>query len=250
MNEFTTFDGKRLAYLDSGTGSPVVLLHGFASDHRGNWVAPGVVAALVAAGHRVVALDARGHGHSEKPHDPAAYGEDAMVRDVQSLLDHLDLSAVTVVGYSMGSLVALRLTPRDSRVRAVVLGGVGAHLGDEHRPRNRDAIADALETDDPTTVTDAAARAFRAFADSTHADRLALAAIQRAPLGDGAELSKIAVPAMVLTGDADTLVGRPEGLAAKIPGATATVVSGDHLTAVMDPAFTAAIVAFADRHAR
>jgi pimeloyl-ACP methyl ester carboxylesterase len=121
---------------------------------------------------------------------------------------------------------------------------VGGRLGRDRRPANSSAIADALEADDPRTISDPSARAFRAFADATGADRMALAAIQRAPLGEPAALDRIAVPTMVLTGDADTLVGPPDALAARIPGATAKILAGDHLSAVNDPAFARSIVDF------
>jgi len=141
-----------------------------------------------------------------------------MVRDIQSLLDALGVDAVD----------GGRLLDGFARVRPAGAPGaegpfthprgVGGRLGRDRRPANSSAIADALEADDPRTISDPSARAFRAFADATGADRMALAAIQRAPLGEPAALDRIAVPTMVLTGDADTLVGPPDALAARIPG--------------------------------
>ena len=166
----------------AGEGPDVLLLHGFAADHHVNWVAPGVVDALVAAGRRVIALDARGHGESDKPHDPAAYENDAMARDAPGLLDHLGVEHVDVVGYSMGALVSTRLVPDEPRARSCVLGGIGGKSRGRSRVLRhgrRDLIADALEADDAaSSITDASARAFRSFAEQTGADRLALAAIQ------------------------------------------------------------------------
>ncbi|HEY1738911.1 MAG TPA: alpha/beta fold hydrolase, partial [Acidimicrobiia bacterium] len=81
MPELLTDDGLRIAYDvwgDAGDQPPVVLHHGFAADAFVNWVRPGLVDALVGAGHHVVTLDARGHGRSEKPHDPARYGHGRM----------------------------------------------------------------------------------------------------------------------------------------------------------------------------
>src|SRR4249919_170021 len=115
MQRFTSFDGTGIAYISVGEGPDALLLHGFAADHRVNWVAPGVVDALVAAGRRVIALDARGHGRSDKPHDASAYEDDAMARDARALLDHLRVEEVDVIGYSMGALVATRLVPGEAR---------------------------------------------------------------------------------------------------------------------------------------
>src|SRR5271169_4887320 len=94
MKHFSSYDGSDMAYLDEGVGRVVVLLHGFASDHRGNWVATGVVAALVAAHRRVIAPDARGHGRSARPLEPESYDDNAMVKDVIALLDDLGVLEV------------------------------------------------------------------------------------------------------------------------------------------------------------
>ncbi|MGD0692483.1 MAG: alpha/beta fold hydrolase [Acidimicrobiales bacterium] len=244
MEHFTSFDGSDIAYLDEGAGRVVVLLHGFASDHRGNWVATGVTAALVAAGRRVVAPDARGHGRSARPHDPASYGDDAMVKDVIALFDHLGVDQVDLVGYSMGSLISAKVAACDARVRSLVLGGVGGSWAGQQRPLNGNALADALEADDPSSIDEPIPRAFRAFADSTGSDRLALAACQRSDRGEDVELSSIAVPTMVLTGDEDTLAGPPQSVAELIPGARFEVVNGNHLTVVRDPEFTRSLISF------
>jgi pimeloyl-ACP methyl ester carboxylesterase len=244
MEHFNSFDGLDIAYLDVGEGAPVVLLHGFAADHFSNWVATSVVDDLVASGRRVVAPDARGHGQSAKPHDPEAYGNDAMAKDVQALLNHLDIDEVDVVGYSMGSIVAGRLAPREPRVRSLVLGGVGGEWTGSERPLDQVPIAEALETDDPDAIESPIARAFRKFADSTGADRWALAANQRSRNASKTDVGLITVPTLVLTGDADSLAGSSESLAKRIPSATFRVVRGNHLSAVRDPDFSRSIVAF------
>jgi len=247
VSSFESFDGLTLAYESYGSpgGVPVLLLHGFAADSEANWVRPHVVEALVDAGRCAMTLDARGHGRSDKPHDPAAYADDAMVRDVQALLDHLGVEEVDVCGYSMGAMTTYALVAREPRARSAVLGGVGVRLGGPALAKRAPRIAKALLADDPSTVEDRTAAAFRSFADSTGADLRALAAIQRSrrsvPLPDGAS---IRVPTLVLVGEGDVLVGSPHKLAARIPGATVTVVSGDHLSAVFDPKFRERIVTF------
>src|SRR5215472_4708217 len=131
MQHFTSFDGVRIAYLAESDGPYVLLLHGFAADHDANWVAPGVVDALVSAGHRVLAPDARGHGASDKPYDPEAYADDAMVRDARALLDHVGVDTCAVAGYSMGAMTSSQLVPVEPRARALVLGGIGARTRGE-----------------------------------------------------------------------------------------------------------------------
>ena len=109
MERFTSFDGTGIAYQVWGGPSPlppVVLHHGFVVDATVNFVGPGVVDALVAAGRRVVALDARGHGASDKPHEADRYGEAVMARDLGGLLDTLGATEVDLVGYSMGGIVS------------------------------------------------------------------------------------------------------------------------------------------------
>jgi pimeloyl-ACP methyl ester carboxylesterase len=247
MERFASFDGTGIAYMTAGSGPDALLLHGFAADHRVNWVAPGVVDALVGAGRRVIALDARGHGESDKPHDPAAYEHDAMARDARALLDFLGVTRVDVIGYSMGALVATRLVPDEARARSCVLGGIGGRVRGSRgfSDEQRALIAEALETDDVERITHGSTRQFRSFADQTGADRLALAAIQRAetPIAK-TRLDAITVPTLVIVGDDDTLAGPPQGLADRIPNAVARVVEGSHLGAVGDPAFREAIVDF------
>ena len=247
MNRFASFDGVGLAYESYGSANarPVLLLHGFAADSEANWVRPRLVEALVDAGRRVITLDARGHGHSDKPHDPAAYADDAMVRDAEALLDHLGIEQVDVCGYSMGAMTTYALVGREARARSAVLGGVGGRLGGPALAKRAPRIAEALLADNPSAIEDRTAAAFRSFADSTGADLRALAAIQRARRSASRPATpRIRVPTLVIVGDGDTLVGPPDELAARIPGATVTIVSGDHLTAVFDPEFRAGIVAF------
>lgn len=247
MRRMRTFDGIGIAYDVLGDGPPVLLHHGFASESQTNWVRPGVAAAVVESGRSVVLIDARGHGQSDKPHDPAAYAGGAMVRDVRALLDELGIESIDVVGYSMGAFVSMALAtldPPEGRLRSLALGGAGRGRGPNRSPEAMSAIADALEAPDKSTITDASALAFRNFAEATGADRVALAAIQRArsPQPELAVLARISVPTLVVNGERDTLVGPPESLAAAIPGASFLSVPGDHISAVVKPEFRVALV--------
>jgi pimeloyl-ACP methyl ester carboxylesterase len=255
MESFRSFDDVAIAFERWGRPSehpPVVLHHGFVADARVNWVTTGVVDALVAAGHHVVAPDARGHGRSDKPHHPASYGEATMARDLSRLLDVIGAERVDLVGYSMGAIVALIAAGRGARVRRLVVGGVGAAVvelgGVDTRALPNDRLEAALRAEDPATIADPGAADIRAFADAVGADRLALAAqaaaVHRSPI----PLERITARTLVLAADRDPLAARPGVLADAVPGATLQVVPGDHLGAVAGPAFLAALVAFLDDH--
>jgi len=246
VNRYASFDGVGIAYDVIGHGPAVLLHHGFASNSMINWVRPGVAAAIAVAGYQVVLMDARGHGKSDKPHEPAAYANDAMVNDVRALFDVLAIDEVDVVGYSLGSMVALGLAQVEPRTRSMVLGGAGLGQMTASRRDSMIRIAEALEASDRGTITDATGQAFRNFADATGADRIALAALQRADnLVSGLDsLGSIAVPTLVVNGEQDTLVGGPESLAAAIPHARYELVPGDHLSAVVKPEFRQAVVTF------
>ena len=93
-DRFTTSDGLAIAFQRWGQSNPgpvVVLHHGFAASASSNWETPGVVQAFIEAGRSVLAVDARGHGASDKPHDVSLYGEARLRsrgrRIPQSLID-------------------------------------------------------------------------------------------------------------------------------------------------------------------
>lgn len=248
---FTSFDGLSIAYEvwgpEDGLG-PVVLNHGFAVDTRVNWFLTGIVDRLTAEGFAVIGVDARGHGRSEKPHDPERYGEDAMAKDVAALLDELELGAVDVVGYSMGALVSLLLAAADTRVRSLVVGGVGravVELGglDTGEISNLE-IAEALVSDDPEVTGRPGVGRFRTLADLIGADRQALAAVARAARSGLLPLDRITARTLIVAGTDDPLARSPELLTAAIAGAELAMVPGDHLGAVAEPAFADAIMAF------
>lgn len=245
MEKFAS-DGLKLAYRVEGQGHPVLLIHGFASTHRVNWVDTGWVKELVRAGYRVIMFDGRGHGASDKPHDEDAYSLSLMAEDAVALLDHLGEPGADIVGYSMGAMVALIMAMNHpERVDRVVAAGVGKNLLDP--TRESDTVADALLADSLKSVDTRMGRMFRAFADQNRQDRKALAACWRAvrqpfPV-EG--LAKISRPVLVVAGGDDEQAGAPGELAARIPGAKAVSVPGrDHMKAVGDKGTKDAVLDF------
>lgn len=253
MSTFTSRDGLAIAYQEwgiehRGDAPPVVLHHGFAVDADLNFVAPGVVAALVDAGRHVVGIDARGHGASDKPHESSFYGEAAMAGDVVTLIDVLGVDEIHLVGYSMGAIVSLLTAAREPRVIRLVVGGIGAGVvelgGVDTRAIPNEALAAALRADDPSTIEHPGAKGFRRMADAVGADRLALAAQADVVHAGPIAFDAIGAPTLVLVGDDDPLAARPEVLAGAVPDGRLHVLDGDHLSTVANPAFPTAIVEF------
>jgi pimeloyl-ACP methyl ester carboxylesterase len=255
---FRSWDRLEIAYHEWGDehapGAPVVLHHGFVADANSNWRAPGVVDALLGAGRRVIAPDARGHGRSEKPHDPARYGEQRMARDLAALLEVIGAEEVDLVGYSMGAIVALiyasggEHAEGDRRVRRLVVGGVGSGVvecgGVDRRAVSNESIIEALSVEDPATLASPEAVAFRHLADAIGDDRRALIAQASSIFRGEIALGRIAAPTLVLAGDADPLAVRPQVLVAAIPHAELRILAGNHMQAVADPSFAKSIVDF------
>ena len=189
QSRFFEWNGVRLHYLDVGVGDSIVLLHGFGHD-ASRWIRNGAVD-LFASRYRVLALDCRGHGESDKPHDPAQYA--SMELDVLRMLDDALVGRAHVVGYSMGGnlLGRLLVRHRERLLSATLIGatGLASHARDGERAR----MADAFERGDASTLVTAvwptneppldAAQLQDASAKILAGnDPLALAALLRAPI--------------------------------------------------------------------
>lgn len=243
-------DGVEIAFLDEGQGRPILLIHGFASNHQVNWVGTGWVDMLVRAGRRVIALDNRGHGLSTKLYDPADYHTHRMAEDALALLDHLGIETAAVMGYSMGARISAHLAlAAPARLSAMILGGLGIHLVDGVGLPT--TIAAAMEAQSLADVTDPMGRTFRAFADQTGADKAALAACIRGSRQTLTrdEVGGIRVPTLIAVGTRDRIAGSAADLAALMPNAVALdIPDKDHNPAVGDRHFKQGALAFLSAH--
>lgn len=238
--------GIRIHFQDAGSGEAVMLVHGFASTAEHNWGGTGWIAEL-SKKYRVIAIDVHGHGLSDKPHTAAAYGYASMGADVTRLMDHLGIERAMLVGYSMGSSIAIELMlSHPERFRAIVLGGIAYDDGLEDKA-DRDAIAEAYRADDPSTIKSPVAKAYRRFAESMPNDLKALAALidaERAPF-DPARLAAVQTPVLIVVGANDNAIGDPKPLAKMIPRARLVMLEGrDHMTAPSDERFKQAVFDF------
>ncbi len=239
-------DGVSIAYLDEGKGEPILLIHGFASNVATNWVDPQWVRTLTQDGRRVVALDNRGHGQSDKLYDPARYGAPEMAEDAIRLLNHLNIERVDVIGYSMGARIAAFLAfAHPDRVRSIVFGGLGINM--VRGMVGSGPLAAALEAPRLEDVTNDTARSFRVFAEQTNSDLKALAACMRGPREKvpREKLAELAVPVLVAVGSGDVIGGSGAALAELIPNAQFLDIKGrDHMKAVGDKQFKQGVLAF------
>jgi non-heme chloroperoxidase len=250
MPAFSTFthDGLNLAFFDEGdpAGMPVLLIHGFASTASVNWVNPGWLKTLGDAGYRVIALDNRGHGASGKPHHSEAYRPWIMAGDAVGLLDHLGIPEANVMGYSMGARISAFMALRHpDRVRSLVFGGLGIGMTDG--VGDWDPIADALLAQSLGEVTHPRGQMFRAFAEQTKSDRVALAACIRGSrdLISRKDMATITAPTLIGVGTRDDIAGSPQELADLMPNAVALdIPSRDHMLAVGDRVFKKAVLEF------
>jgi pimeloyl-ACP methyl ester carboxylesterase len=253
--------GVKIHYTVEGKGEPVLLIHGFGGDIQDQWGAPGVIKALSDA-FQVIAIDNRGHGKSDKPHDRNAYGIN-MVEDPIRLLDHLKIAKAHVVGYSMGGrITGAMIALHPERLQTAVLGGAGWN------PPGQDDIglsilADSLEqgkgigplvqaltpvgAKPPTPEeVDMANKYFLAKNDA-----MALAAVIRnfPASPTEAQIRANKVPVLALIGELDPMKSGVDRLNGLMPNLKIVVIpKANHITAFADPEFIKSLKSFLIEH--
>lgn len=251
--------GVRMQYADEGAGEPVILIHGFATNHEVNWAT--VIPAL-RGDYRIVALDNRGHGRSARPTGERTYGLH-MVDDVRRLMDHLQLRQAHVVGYSMGGLIAGKfLAEPPDRVRSAVIGGISCTPPDDRWRECMAATVSSLEAGrglgplfdflgqdlEPAVVSGMKANVPPA------ADQAFMAAcIRQFPEFAGPE-EKLAAntrPVLAIIGDKDPFKAAVDRMDACMGNLDDVVIPvADHLTAFTDPRFARETRRFLDEQRR
>lgn len=260
--QFFDADGVQIHYTDQGEGEPVVVMHGYAMSLDRMET---LVSGLVDAGYRVLAMDARGHGGSDKPHDPAQYGAQ-MAQDVVRLLDHLGLDEAHVMGYSMGGSIANKVRQlHPDRLQTAVIGGSGwLKEGDPALAgMTGDAIADELEEngsfemmlrkftenrEPPPTDEEIASRNENMLRGN---DPSALAAVMRAWhefAVPEADLRENEVPTIAIVGENDPLKVQVDAMEEVMGNLEVVVIEGATHGALSDPAFLENLVDFLERH--
>ena len=247
-DQFFDSKGIQIRYTVQGLGDPVVLIHGFTASIDSNWRVTGIIDKL-SSEFKVIALDARGHGKSDKPHEPAAYGEE-MAEDVVRLLDHLEIDKAHIVGYSMGGFITLKmLTLHPDRFLSAVLGGAGwtdegldgmVELAESlEAGKGIGPLIDALTPEGQPAPSEEQIAMINQMLLATN-DPLALAAVIRGMDGlqiPEEQIRSIEVPVLALIGEIDPLRATVDRLSEVLPEVEVKVLEGkDHMTAVSDPA--------------
>jgi len=240
----SSFDGTKIYYEIRGEGRPVLLVHGFIVSSS-SWKRAALYSELLNAGYKVIILDMRGNGKSDKPHDSLAYDNDAEAKDIMLLMDRLKIKEYTAIGYSRGSIITARLLILDKRVKAAVMGGMGTDFTNPEWPR-RKMFYRAMMGDDIPELKGAIE-----YVKQQGLDQLALAYLQRAqPSASKDVLGKIEQPVLVICGDKDTDNGSAGDLAKLLPNSAFVSVPGDHNHASATKEFAEAVKIFLDKKYR
>ncbi|BDZ65330.1 alpha/beta fold hydrolase [Agromyces mangrovi Wang et al. 2018] len=224
-------NGRRLAtYLWGPEDGPVVLcVHGFASSCRDNWVSTGWVRDLTRAGFRVLGVDQRGHGASDKPYEYRAYDMDRLVEDLDTVLDTYLLDSVLYVGYSLGARVGWQFAvAHPERVERAVLGGIP-----DGRPLARLQIEQARAyAESGTPVEDKVTHNYVTLAERVPGNDLralvALAEGMRHGQADPDPDDPPQQPILFATGSEDAILERSRALAEATPAGTFVELAGRH----------------------
>jgi len=243
-------DGHVLHYDVHGSGRPVVMLHGITVTFAANYAAVGWVQSLAAKGLQPIGLDFRGHGGSAKPLDPAAYGTVNLAGDVIALLDELRIGRASLIGYSLGSTIALYLLHAfpDRWERGVLIAtgdgllDIPPYTSAKVLPQLRASLLrDAFPADLPAHVA-----AYWEFATRLgHRESSAVAANGVYPPCQTAEAARVRVPVLVISGEKDPVLGTGPRLTQALPqGRYLEIAGADHFSMARDPAVQSAAADF------
>ena len=261
MNELPYFDneGVKIHYEIEGNGPDLIMIHGFASNIENNWREDNWIKSLKDQ-NRLILIDCRGHGLSDKPKDPTQYGI-KMIEDISKLMNHLSIKKSNIFGYSMGARLALNfLLDNPQYTNSVILGGF--NLLSENAQEIRqiyEPIIKAFKVGSITQVKDPIGLELRRFAEKVGNDLNALAAVLAGFFVESNKdlvtrvkmnrlLKKIMVPVLIVVGSADAFVSdirNENSIVNQIPGASYFQIQGkDHYTVVADPKFHMVVKAF------
>lgn len=225
---------------DTPAETPVLLVHGFASNAAVTWEGTGWVKALGDAGRAVITVDLRGHGDSDKPIDADSYAADRLGADLVAVLDSAGARRADVVAYSMGNRVVSALTElAPERVRRVVIGGAGPV--ELFASWDLDDARGVLLRDEPARDP-LIERVLRPAIDAG-ADREALLACIGGVAGSPLSIPGD-IPTLFVVGEDDPVPAGVQQLALDWGADLVTIPGRDHVSTLTARAFKDAAIAF------
>jgi pimeloyl-ACP methyl ester carboxylesterase len=240
---FSGRDGVKLAYRETGEGRPLVLIHGYFSTAKVNWLKYGHAQKIAAKGFRVIMPDLRGHGDSAKPHEDAAYPKDVLVDDGMALIEALGLTDYDLGGYSLGGRTALRMLVRGAKPRRAIVAGMGIE-GMLDTGGRGDFFRRVLGN--PGTHKSGSLEWMsEQFLKTVGGDPVALLKILDTSVNTTREeLARVAMPVLVACGAQDHDNGSAQDLAEALPDGWYVELPGNHMAAVTKPELGEAIADF------
>jgi pimeloyl-ACP methyl ester carboxylesterase len=238
-------NGVKIYYEVGGQGPPVVMLHG-ATEHLDFWRRRPYVETLRDE-YELILIDLRGHGRSDKPHEPSAYEPNMAVRmasDVVSVLDDLGITKATYYGYSMGAMVGFRTAMHYAdRFYGFILGGMSPYAYPEGMTKANRGFVGTLKLlrTDPESFLQGQERAFNRPLTAEERERwltadpealtiVLMSMIELPPLTD-TDLASISLPCLIYCGDKDLFYPGASKSASFIPNAKLVSLNGlDHMT--------------------
>lgn len=238
MPQFEARDGAKLAYRETGAGSPLILFHGLTSTATMAWIDTGHAEVLATRGHRVIMPDLRGHGDSVHRHALP----DALADDGLALVEHLGLDDYDLGGYSLGGRVVARMLVRGATPRRAIIGGQGTRQLAGEGGGAGDLVRHVADG------TVGAESPMAQWLKKSGADVTALVHVLDSLVPTGpADLAAIRVPTLVVAGEQDTRAASAKDLAEALPDATYVTIPGDHGSAAANPALAEAMADFLAR---
>lgn len=240
-NNFISFDGTNIAYSDNGNGEVVLLIHGFIVDGNWNWGKSELKKQLISQGYRVIIPDLRGNGDSDKPQNEDAYKNNAEVKDLIALIDHLEADNYMAVGYSRGAIVLANLLTKDKRITKAVFGGMGIGFTYPNWDRRIEFGNVFSGRTEPNEMTRGAVD----FAKNLDVNFKIMGYLQDyQPETTVTELNNIEIETLVICGDEDLDNGNPKELQEQLPNSKLSLVSGDHMSTPFSKDFAESIIEF------
>jgi pimeloyl-ACP methyl ester carboxylesterase len=245
IHRWTASDGVEQAYHEVGEGRPVILMHGLFSDALMNWIKFGHADRIAGEGFRVIMPDLRAHGASGKPHDPANYPADILVRDLRELIAHLGLGEFDLGGFSLGARTTIEAVGGGVRPGKAILAGTGVDVLTNWERRCR-FFVDAIEHFDDARRGDPywlSIQFMRTMKIDLAAARLLLQGLGDHPSPEQA-LASFTMPTLVICGSEDDENGSARELANMLPDARYEEIPGTHMSSVTKPELGEAIARF------